>query len=67
MLGASLWIAGQSGESLAVTGLGYLVVFDGIGALSSVIIEGNARGTERLWGIVQGRRAADNGVRYAFG
>ena len=66
-LGASLWITGQSGESLAVTGLGYLVVFDGMAALSSVLVEGNARGTERLWDIMQGRRAADNGVRYPFG
>ncbi|GAA6016221.1 hypothetical protein JCM11491_003773 [Sporobolomyces phaffii] len=37
-LGATLWIQGQSGESLSVTGLGYLVVFDGLGALSSVVL-----------------------------
>lgn len=66
-LGASLWIAGQSGESLAVTGLGYLVVFDGLAALSSIMVEGNARGTDRLWDVMQGRRAGDNGVRYPFG
>ncbi|BGP50013.1 hypothetical protein JCM10450v2_005921 [Rhodotorula kratochvilovae] len=38
-VGATLWVQGQAGESLAVTGLGYLVVFDGIGALSSVLLE----------------------------
>lgn len=67
MLGASLWIAGQSGESLAVTALGYLVVFDGLGAISSVMMEGNARGVDRLWSIMQGRSSAENEVRYPFG
>ncbi|GAA5856600.1 hypothetical protein JCM9279_002981 [Rhodotorula babjevae] len=38
-LGATLWVQGQAAESLAVTGLGYLVVFDGVGALSSVLLE----------------------------
>lgn len=66
-LGASLWISGQSGESLAVTGLGYLVVFDGLAALSSVMVEGNARGTEKLWSIISGRRAGDNAVRFPYG
>lgn len=41
-VGAALWIAGQNHESLATTGLGYLVVFDGLGCLSSVLLEGNA-------------------------
>jgi hypothetical protein len=66
-LGASLWITGQSGESLAVTGLGYLVVFDGLAAISGVLIEGNARGTEKLWSVISGRRAGDNAVRFPFG
>lgn len=66
-LGASLWISGQSGESLAVTGLGYLVTFDGLAAISSVIVEGNARGTEKLWSIISGRRASDNAVRWPYG
>lgn len=39
VVGATLWVQGQAGESLAVTGLGYLVVFDGVGALSSVLLE----------------------------
>ncbi|GAA5907596.1 hypothetical protein JCM8208_000013 [Rhodotorula glutinis] len=38
-LGATLWVQGQAGESLAVTGLGYLVVFDGVAALSSALLE----------------------------
>lgn len=33
-LGASLWVSGQSGDSLAMTGLGYLVVFDALGVVS---------------------------------
>lgn len=66
-LGASLWIAGQSGESLAVTGLGYLVVFDGLGALSSIMVEGNARGVRNLWDVLSPRRASENTVRYAYG
>ena len=66
-LGGSMWIAGQTGESLAVTGLGYLVVFDGMAALSSVLVEGNARGIQRLWQITQGRRSTENDVRYPFG
>lgn len=66
-LGASLWITGQSGESLAVTGLGYLVTFDGLAAISSVVIEGNARGTDKLWSIIIGKRASDNAVRFPFG
>lgn len=37
-LGATLWIQGQAGESLSVTGLGYLVVFDGLGTVSKVIL-----------------------------
>lgn len=37
-IGASLWLSGQSRESLATTGLGYLVVFDGMGTLSGVLI-----------------------------
>ena len=35
-LGAALWVSGQAGDSLALTGLGYLVVFDAFGVLSEV-------------------------------
>ncbi|PWN21252.1 hypothetical protein BCV69DRAFT_298281 [Microstroma glucosiphilum] len=31
VLGSALWVAGQSSDSLSVTGLGYLVVFDSLG------------------------------------
>ncbi|CEH18058.1 Putative Zn2 transporter MSC2 (cation diffusion facilitator superfamily) [Ceraceosorus bombacis] len=31
-IGAGLWVAGQAGDSLAMTGLGYLVVFDALGS-----------------------------------
>jgi hypothetical protein len=30
-VGASLWVDGQAGGSVAITGLGYLVVYDAIG------------------------------------
>ncbi|PWN37184.1 uncharacterized protein FA14DRAFT_187312 [Meira miltonrushii] len=39
ILGAVLWMKGQSGDSLAMTGLGYLVVFDAFGVLNSVASE----------------------------
>ncbi|CAD6954268.1 unnamed protein product [Tilletia controversa] len=35
-LGASLWVSGQARDSLAVTGLGYLVVFDALGVINPV-------------------------------
>ena len=38
-LGASLWVAGQAADSLAATGLGYLVVFDSMGVLSGVVAD----------------------------
>ncbi|CDZ97417.1 Putative Zn2 transporter MSC2 (cation diffusion facilitator superfamily) [Phaffia rhodozyma] len=38
-LGASLWVDGQAGGSLAVTGLGYLVVFDSLGVAGIVASE----------------------------
>jgi len=69
-LGAMLWIYGQSGESLAVTGLGYLVVFDGMGALSSVVVEGNAKDIDILWellGSSSASRSGDRQLRYPFG
>lgn len=65
LLGATLWITGQTRESLAVTGLGYLVVFDGMGGLSGVLIEGG-KGIESLW-LVYGMRQSDSGVRMPFG
>lgn len=39
LLGAALWMYGQAGDSLALTGLGYLIVFDAFGVLNSVIAE----------------------------
>ena len=68
-LGAALWVTGQAGESLAVTGLGYLVVFDALGAFSAVMIEGRARGIDVVWDIL-GRgsaRVSEQAVRYPFG
>jgi hypothetical protein len=68
-LGAMLWVYGQSGESLAVTGLGYLVVFDGLGALSSIVVEGNARDVDLLWELIGPslQRAGSRQLRYPFG
>lgn len=31
------------------------------------MIEGNARGTEKLWSIISGRRTGDNAVRFPYG
>lgn len=39
VLGAATWMQGQSGDSLAMTGLGYLVVFDAFGILNAVTAE----------------------------
>ena len=66
-LGAALWIYGQSGESLAVTGLGYLVVFDGLGSLSSVVIEGNVEGTDVLWDVISPAKTGNRQIRYPYG
>lgn len=65
LLGATLWITGQSGESLAVTGLGYLVVFDGIGGLSRTFVEGGA-GVDHMWAL-WGSPRLEKGVRLPFG
>ncbi|KAL8287327.1 hypothetical protein RQP46_003779 [Phenoliferia psychrophenolica] len=65
-LGATLWISGQSRESLAVTGLGYLVVFDGLAGVSRVLVEG-AKGVENMWLMWAGGRVVDKGVRLPFG
>ncbi|GAA5867096.1 hypothetical protein JCM1840_001482 [Sporobolomyces johnsonii] len=64
VLGSSLWVQGQSGESLSVTGLGYLVVFDGLGTLSGVLLD-RGGGFERLWEML-GRRAQSS-IRKPFG
>lgn len=64
-LGATLWVTGQAGESLATTGLGYLVVFDGMGGLSKVLVEGG-RGVDRLWALLGGGKA-ESVVRLPFG
>jgi hypothetical protein len=63
-VGAVLWVQGQSGESLAVTGLGYLVVFDGIGGLSSIILE-LPTGAQSVWDVVGSSK--DSSIRQPFG
>lgn len=65
ILGASLWISGQNRESLSVTGLGYLIVFDGIGGLSSVLVEGG-NGVEELWELM-GSAVVEASVQLPFG
>lgn len=62
--GASLWVQGQAGESLASTGLGYLVVFDGIGAVSTVLLERDG-GLEALGQALGPQR--DDSVRRPYG
>lgn len=65
-LGAVLWVSGQAGESLAVTGLGYLVVFDGMGTLGRVCLEMPGNGMEVVWGLMSGPKG-DRSVRMPFG
>lgn len=64
-IGASLWVTGQGAESLATTGLGYLVVFDGMGGLSSMVMEGG-KGMDAFWSLL-GSGKVDAGVRMPFG
>lgn len=64
-LGSSLWIQGQSGESLSVTGLGYLVVFDGLGALSAVVLQKNG-GLEK-WKSDMGTVSSNMGIQRPYG
>lgn len=50
-LGASLWVDGQAGGSVSVTGLGYLVVFDSLGVMGTVggkVMEGSGGGASTL-------------------
>lgn len=63
-LGAALWIYGQSGESLSVTGLGYLVVFDAIGALSTIFIE-DSKDVDVLYDVLS-KNSTDH-LRHPFG
>ena len=65
VLGASLWVTGQGAESLATTGLGYLVVFDGMGGLSSMVMEGG-KGMDAFWSLLRSSKV-DAGVRMPFG
>lgn len=65
VLGGSLWITGQNGESLAVTGLGYLIVFDGMGGLSGVLVEGRAE-VDALWASM-GSASRTGEIRVPFG
>lgn len=62
--GAALWVQGQAGESLASTGLGYLVVFDGIGAVSTVLLERDG-GLEAITQALGSQR--NNSVRRPYG
>lgn len=72
VVGASLWVMGQSGESLSVTGLGYLVVFDGMGGVTGIVLEGQgiggSLGMHDFWeslGMGRDERAGD--VKIPFG
>ncbi|BGP26151.1 hypothetical protein JCM10295v2_005094 [Rhodotorula toruloides] len=62
--GAALWVQGQAGESLASTGLGYLVVFDGFGAISTILLERDG-GLEAISQALGTRR--DNSIRRPYG
>ncbi|GAA5982850.1 hypothetical protein JCM11641_004648 [Rhodosporidiobolus odoratus] len=63
-VGALLWVRGQGGESLATTGLGYLVVFDGVGGLASTLLERRADSVP-VWELIG--RSSQSLVRRPFG
>ena len=56
VLGASLWVDGQGGGSVSVTGLGYLVVFDSLGVLG--LVGGK---------VMEGTKGSASSYRYPFG
>ena len=56
VLGASLWVDGQGGGSVSVTGLGYLVVFDSLGVLG--LVGGK---------VMEGTKLSASSYRYPFG
>lgn len=64
IIGALLWVYGQSGESLAVTGLGYLVVFDSLGAFSNILIE-QRQHVEGVYDVLSS--ATTDHLRHPFG
>ncbi|KAM0790204.1 hypothetical protein ACM66B_005519 [Microbotryomycetes sp. NB124-2] len=61
IIGSSLWVSGQNRESLAVTSLGYFVVFDGLGALGTVLVDGTPRAAGLL------RTSSEQTLRRPFG
>lgn len=76
VLGAALWVAGQAGDSLAATGLGYLVVFDALGVLSAVGAgisaaqwrrEQDRRAANSTMGMMGKEKMQDDGVRRPYG
>ncbi|KAK4049868.1 hypothetical protein OIV83_003924 [Microbotryomycetes sp. JL201] len=62
IIGSSLWVSGQNRESLAVTSFGYFVVFDGLGGLGAVLIDGTS-GVPGMFNIEQSLRRPFGGQR----
>ncbi|KAI7958556.1 hypothetical protein MJO29_006773 [Puccinia striiformis f. sp. tritici] len=68
VLGATLWLRGQQVDCLSLSGLGYLVVFDAIGAIHQIFIEevGANDGIDRVWESL-GRKDSMSNIRLPFG
>ncbi|WAQ84336.1 hypothetical protein PtA15_4A789 [Puccinia triticina] len=65
--GATLWLRGQQTDCLSLAGLGYLLVFDALGAAHALLFDPRPDdGTDRLWDAL-GRKDAGASIRLPFG
>ncbi|WAR55154.1 hypothetical protein PtB15_4B774 [Puccinia triticina] len=67
LLRATLWLRGQQTDCLSLAGLGYLLVFDALGAAHALLFDPRPDdGTDRLWDAL-GRKDAGASIRLPFG
>lgn len=65
--GASLWLRGQQVDCLSLSGLGYLLVFDALGALHTIFIEPRPSDCiDRVWDAL-GRKDGPSNIKLPFG
>jgi len=65
--GASLWLRGQQVDCLSLSGLGYLLVFDALGALHTLFVEPSpADRIDRVWDAL-GRKDGSSNIKLPFG
>ncbi|KAA1074451.1 hypothetical protein PGT21_005684 [Puccinia graminis f. sp. tritici] len=66
-IGASLWLRGQQADCLSLAGLGYLLVFDALGAFHALFFHPSSDdGIDRLWEAL-GRKDGASSIRLPFG